>query len=91
VNVENIAQSKQWMHIHSPNKPKKVQTSDRNFMATVFWDRNGVLMVKFMHQGGNRKCQNMAERTRRRLDTGIQKLILRYDKFLNSVGDYVEK
>jgi hypothetical protein len=23
VNVQTTAQSKQWMHIHSPNKPKK--------------------------------------------------------------------
>jgi histone-lysine N-methyltransferase SETMAR len=51
VNVETKEQSKQWMHTHSPNKPKNCkQTSGRKLMATVFWDRKGVLMVKFMQQ-----------------------------------------
>jgi hypothetical protein len=36
----------------SPHKPKKFkQTSARKLMATVFWDRKGVLMVEFMQQG----------------------------------------
>jgi hypothetical protein len=40
------------MHTHSPNKPEKFkQTSTRKLMATVFWDRKGVLMVEFMQQG----------------------------------------
>jgi type IV secretory pathway VirD2 relaxase len=28
VNVETKEQSKQWMHTHSPNKPKKFKTND---------------------------------------------------------------
>jgi hypothetical protein len=39
VNVETIEQSKQWIHTHSPNKPKSVNKcclSGRNLMATVF-------------------------------------------------------
>jgi hypothetical protein len=51
VNVEDKQQSKQWIHIHSPNKLKKFkQTPARKLMASVFWDRKGVLMVKFMQQ-----------------------------------------
>jgi hypothetical protein len=52
VNVETKEQSKQWMHTHSPNKLKKFkQTSARKLLATVFWDRKGVLMVEFLQQG----------------------------------------
>jgi hypothetical protein len=53
VNVETKEHSKQqWMHTHSPNKPKKLkQTSARNLKATVFWGRKGMLMVEFMQQG----------------------------------------
>jgi hypothetical protein len=51
VNVETKEQSKQWMHTHSLNKPKKFkQTSVRKLMSTVFWGRKGVLMVELMHQ-----------------------------------------
>jgi hypothetical protein len=52
VTVEIKGQSKQWMHTHSPNKPKKFKQmlSARELMATVFWDRKGVLMVEFMQQ-----------------------------------------
>jgi hypothetical protein len=49
VRVETKEQSKQWMHTHSPNKPKRFkQTSARKFMAAVFWDGKGVLRVEFM-------------------------------------------
>jgi hypothetical protein len=52
VNVKIKEQSKQWIHTHSPKKPKKFkQTSARKLMATVFWDRKRVLMVEFMQQG----------------------------------------
>jgi hypothetical protein len=38
------------MHTHAPNKPKnfKQTLSARKLMATIFWDRKGVLMVEFM-------------------------------------------
>jgi hypothetical protein len=37
VNFETKELSKQYMHIHSPNKPKKIkQTSARKLMETVF-------------------------------------------------------
>jgi hypothetical protein len=52
LNVETKEQPKQWMHAHSPNKPKKdKQISARNLMAAVFLDRKGVLMMEFMQQG----------------------------------------
>jgi len=38
VNAETKGQSKQWMHTHSPNKPKKFKQtlSNKKMMATVF-------------------------------------------------------
>jgi hypothetical protein len=49
VNAETKEHSRKWMHTHSRNKPKIFkQTSARKLMATVFWDRKGVLMVEFM-------------------------------------------
>jgi histone-lysine N-methyltransferase SETMAR len=37
---ESNEQSKQWMHTNSTNKPKMFkQTSGRELMQTVFWDR----------------------------------------------------
>jgi hypothetical protein len=52
MNVEINEQWKQWMHIHSPNKPKmfKQTLSARKLMATVVWDRKGILTVEFMQQ-----------------------------------------
>jgi hypothetical protein len=42
VNVETKEQSKQWMHTHSQNKPKKFkQTAARKLVEPVFWDRTG--------------------------------------------------
>jgi hypothetical protein len=52
VNVEIKEKSMQWMHIHAPNKLKQFKNmSVRKLMATVFWDRRGVLMVEFILQG----------------------------------------
>jgi hypothetical protein len=46
------SQSTGHTHTRSPNKQKKFeQTSARELMATVFWDRKGVLVVEFMQQG----------------------------------------
>jgi hypothetical protein len=52
--VETKEQSKQGVYTHSPNKPKKFKKHylpATKLMATVFWDRRGVLMVAFMQQG----------------------------------------
>jgi hypothetical protein len=53
VNVETRELSKQWMHTHPPNKPKKFKQtlSAKNLMWAVFRDRKGVPMVEFMQQG----------------------------------------
>jgi hypothetical protein len=53
VKVETKEQSKQWLHIHSPNNPKKIKEtlSTKKLMTTVFCDRKGVLMMEFMQQG----------------------------------------
>jgi hypothetical protein len=48
LNVETKEQSKQWLHTRSQNNPKKFK---QKLMATVFWDRKGVLTVKLMQQG----------------------------------------
>jgi hypothetical protein len=53
VNVETKEQTKQWMYTHSPNKPKKFKQTlfARKLVATLYWDRKGVLMVKLMQLG----------------------------------------
>jgi len=53
VNAETKKQSKQWMHTHSPNKPKKFKQtqSNKKIMATVFWDRKGILLTEFLASG----------------------------------------
>ena len=53
MNAETKQQSKQWMHTHSPNKPKKFKQtlSNRKMMATIFWDCKGILLTEFMTPG----------------------------------------
>jgi hypothetical protein len=53
VSVETKEQSKQWMHTHSPNKPKKFKQMlpARKLMAAVFCDRTGMLVVEFIKPG----------------------------------------
>jgi hypothetical protein len=48
VNVETKEQSRQWMHTHSTNKPRKLKKSlaNRKLMATVFWDRKRSAVVR---------------------------------------------
>ncbi|GFW45206.1 HTH_48 domain-containing protein [Trichonephila clavipes] len=42
----------EWQHTSSPVKVKaKQMLSKRKIMATVFWDRRGVLLVDFMPNG----------------------------------------
>jgi histone-lysine N-methyltransferase SETMAR len=42
----------EWPHTQSPTKKKfKTSTSTKKIMATVFWDRKGVLLVDFMPHG----------------------------------------
>lgn len=73
VNVETKEQSKQWMHTHSPNKPKKFKQSysDKKLMATVFWDRKGMLLTEFMEPGTTITSQTYCE-TLKKLRRAIQ-------------------
>ncbi|GFV03553.1 mariner Mos1 transposase [Trichonephila clavipes] len=49
---ESKRQSMKWRHTNSPVRVKAKRTiSTRKVMATVFWDRHGVLLVEFMQQG----------------------------------------
>jgi hypothetical protein len=54
VSVETKEQSKQWMHTHHQTNRKRLNKCclpARKLMASVVWDRKGVLMVDFMQHG----------------------------------------
>ncbi|GFX92222.1 histone-lysine N-methyltransferase SETMAR [Trichonephila clavipes] len=52
ITPESKRQSMEWCHRNSPVRVKTKRTiSTRKVMATVFWDRHGVLLVEFMQQG----------------------------------------
>ena len=51
-NSESKQQSLQWRHTHSPRTKKfKTSISVKKIMASVFWDRKGILLVDFMPPG----------------------------------------
>jgi len=66
-------QSMEWRHSQSPNKPHKFKqtASDRKLMATVFWDRQGVLLVDFMPRNTTINAEAYCA-TLRRLRKAIQ-------------------
>lgn len=48
---ESKQQSLQWKHVDSPRVTKfKTNNSNLKVMATVFWDRQGVLLVEYLPQ-----------------------------------------
>ncbi|KAJ4428268.1 E3 ubiquitin-protein ligase mib1, partial [Periplaneta americana] len=55
----------EWHHPSSPKKPRKFKqtVSTQKVMATVFWDRKGVLLLDFMPKGttinANRYCETL--------------------------------
>uniref|UniRef100_A0A1B6ITX5 Tc1-like transposase DDE domain-containing protein n=1 Tax=Homalodisca liturata TaxID=320908 RepID=A0A1B6ITX5_9HEMI len=53
VNTEQKRQSMEWGHTSSPRKPVKCRQtfSTRKLMATVFWDKKGIILVEFMERG----------------------------------------
>ncbi|GFU24275.1 mariner Mos1 transposase [Trichonephila clavipes] len=52
ITPESKRLSMEWRHTNSPVRVKAKRTiSTRKVMATVFWDRHGVLLVEFMQQG----------------------------------------
>jgi hypothetical protein len=67
VNAETREQSKQWMHTHSPDEPKKFKQklSARKRMVTVFWGRKEVLMVEFMQQETYNNVINVLRNTKK--------------------------
>jgi len=51
ITPESKQQSLHWKHTGSPKRKKFKQTiSTRKIMCTVFWDRQGVLLVEFLSQ-----------------------------------------
>ncbi|GBO29216.1 hypothetical protein AVEN_42414-1 [Araneus ventricosus] len=52
ITPESKQQSMEWRHTHFPVRVKAKQTlSQCKIMASVFWDRHGVLLVDFMQRG----------------------------------------
>jgi hypothetical protein len=52
ITPESKQQSLHWKHTGSPKRKKLKQTFlTRKIMCTVFWDRQGVLLVEFLPQG----------------------------------------
>lgn len=84
VTPETKQQSRQWKHSESPKPKKFKQTlSAGKIMATVFWDRQGVLLVEFMPRGttinSNTYCETLKKlrraiqnRRRGKLTKGIR-------------------
>jgi histone-lysine N-methyltransferase SETMAR len=69
---ESKQQSMEWCHTHSPtNKKFKTSTSTKKIIATVFWDRKGVLLVDFMPHGTTINTAAYCE-TLKRLKHAIQ-------------------
>ncbi|GFX94918.1 uncharacterized protein TNCV_2379911 [Trichonephila clavipes] len=52
-NCETKLHSMQWGHTSSPKRPRKcLQTlSPKKIMPTVFWNRQGVLLIHFLECG----------------------------------------
>jgi len=83
---ENKQQSREWRHSTSPKPKKFKQTkSAGKVMATVFWDRKGVLLIDFMPPGttinSDRYCDTLKKlrraiqnRRRGRLSSGVRLL-----------------
>lgn len=73
ITPETKRQSMEWHHSNSPKKPKKAKQilSTRKVMATVFWDRKGVLLVDYMHRGETINAAAYCQ-TLRRLRRAIQ-------------------
>jgi len=57
ITPESKQQSLHWKRTGSPKRKKFKQTiSTRKIMCTVFWDRQGVLLVEFLPQGTTINC-----------------------------------
>ena len=70
---ETERQSMDWGHTSSPKRPRKcLQTlSARKIMATVFWDREDLLLVDFLERGSKINSEKYCE-TLKKLKKAIQ-------------------
>jgi len=55
---ETKQQSTEWRHSRSPNhlppqKKVRVQKSTRKFLASIFWDQDGILLIDYLPKGRN--------------------------------------
>ncbi|GFT34947.1 mariner Mos1 transposase [Trichonephila clavipes] len=66
VNCETKLHSMQWGHTSSPKRPRKcLQTlSPKKIMATVFWDRQGVLLIDLFERGAPQNSQRYCQTLR---------------------------
>ena len=67
----------EWGHTSSPKRPRIcLQTlSARKIMATVFWDREGVVLVDFLERGStinSERCCETLEKLRRAIQNKCQ-------------------
>ena len=63
---ETKQQSLQWKHADSPTPLKfKVVSSSKKVMASVFWDREGVVMVDYLEKGSTINGKHYANQLRR--------------------------
>jgi hypothetical protein len=67
VNVETKEQSKQWMHTHSPNKPKRFKQTSvcQKADGNCFLGQEGMLVVELMQQGTTITSQAYCERLKK--------------------------
>lgn len=70
---ETKRQSMEWHHSNSPSKPtkEKPNLNTRKLMATVFWDRKGLIHIEFMPRGETINSAAYCE-TLQRLKRAIQ-------------------
>jgi hypothetical protein len=76
VNVKTKQQSKQWMHTHSPSKPKtlKQESTCQKTDGNSFLAQEGVMMVEFTQQGTTITAQLYFMRnTQKKLRSAVQK------------------
>lgn len=69
---ETKRQSQQWRHTTSPSAKKcKTQISAKKIMASVFWDRKGIILVEFLPHGETINAARYCE-TLKKLRRAIQ-------------------
>ena len=55
---ETKQQSMEWRHSGSPHPKKfRVQKSARKFVASIFWDQDGILLIDYLPKGQTIKAE----------------------------------